>query len=122
MASGRPLWSTDVAVTWTDRVASRFRALFSVCVAAAVLCGLWAEVASAAYPGRNGRIGYISADGAVWDVAADGSDARQIVAPTPDGVAKGLAYSPDGRGLALVMDRQGMFVATVASGGGNPRR
>ena len=59
--------------------------------------GTVAEPAAAAFPGRNGKIAFVS-DGQVWTMKPDGTGRKQL---TTNG-GEMPAWSPDGRRLAFV--------------------
>jgi Tol biopolymer transport system component len=63
--------------------------------------------AQAAYPGQNGRIAFSSDRGAtafdfaIWTMAPDGSDLRQLTTPAPPFFDRVPAWSPDGTHVAF---------------------
>ena len=79
-------------------------------------------VATAAYPGANGRIAF-EQGGVIYSIRPDGSDRRQL---TSDTRSHSPRWSPDGRGIAFhragdiwVMRADGSGAHQITSGGPN---
>lgn len=60
--------------------------------------------------------GYCDSDQSVWVMNADGTDPHRIVGPIGAGHAKGLAWSPAGDRIALVLDAEIYTFAADGSG------
>lgn len=83
-----------------------------VVVAAAVVCGLVASMsASAAFPGRNGKIVFGSqhaGEDEIWVMNADGSDRHNLTRHDGSKVSDiDPRWSPDGRRIVFASDRSG---------------
>jgi Tol biopolymer transport system component len=82
-------------------------------------------VASATFPGQNGRIAYTAVDTTtgtteIWTVNPDGSDKRQLTNNTSSDQFP--RWSPDGRQIVFVSDRSGANDAWVMNADGSNQR
>jgi Tol biopolymer transport system component len=108
-------------VAWTLAGVVSSTALVAVAVAAP-------RVASAAFAGRNGRIGYVTEDD--WGVVSvrPGGGGDRILADPPSGYVTWFAYKPDGRQIVFTWARShggqltGPLYLKRADGRGRSRR
>jgi Tol biopolymer transport system component len=89
------------------------RAAIALIMGASVLAT--PAVATAAYPGSNGRIAF-EQGGFIYSIRPDGSDRRQL---TTDTLSRSPRYSPDGRSIAF--HRAGDIWVMKADGSGARR-
>ena len=80
-----------------------------------------ADVASAAFPGKNGLIAFNS-DGSVYVVKPDGSDLRQVTQTGIQDGYPGVSFSPDGKLIAFsAMSTTDPDIYTVRPDGSGPQ-
>ncbi len=91
-----------------------------LCLAAVVVSGTGAANASAAYPGANGKIAFVSGTPGGYDIytmTSDGSGPTQLTSAPGDDVDP--VWSPDGTKIAFASDRDGDLSICVMDGDGS---
>jgi Tol biopolymer transport system component len=91
-----------------------------LCLAAAAVSGIGAANASAAYPGANGKIAFVSGTPGSYDIYtmnSDGSGRIQLTSASGDDVDP--VWSPDGSKIAFASDRDGELSIYVMGGDGS---
>jgi len=91
-----------------------------LCLAAAAVAGIGAANASAAYPGTNGKIVFVSGTPGSYDIYtmnSDGSGRVQLTSAPGDDMDP--VWSPDGTKIAFASDRDGELSIYVMDGDGS---
>jgi Tol biopolymer transport system component len=91
-----------------------------LCLAAVAVSGIAVTNASAAYPGANGKIAFVSGTPGSYDIYnmnPDGSGSIQLTSAAGDDLDP--VWSPDGTKIAFASDREGEFSIYVMAGDGS---
>jgi Tol biopolymer transport system component len=95
-----------------------------LCLAAAAVSSIGAANASAAYPGANGKIAFVSGTPGSYDIYtmnADGSGRTQLTSAPGDDLDP--VWSPDGTRIAFASDREGeLSIYSMDADGSNATR
>jgi Tol biopolymer transport system component len=91
-----------------------------LCLAAVAVSGIGAGTASAAYPGANGKIAFVSETLGAYDIYSmnsDGTGRTQLTSAAGDDLDP--VWSPDGTRIAFASDRDGELSIYVMDGDGS---